>query len=82
MFLMQSTYKLKQLLNIKLTAILMILSTISLGAFASPQQWTVDIKPGQVVQLIAPISSPETLPLRRQYYRDAIPLAEQYGFTM
>ncbi|MDM7860282.1 DUF1330 domain-containing protein [Alteromonas sp. ASW11-36] len=81
MFVTQSKYTLKQLLNINLIAAILILSTMSLGVFANTQHWAVDIKPGQVVQLIAPVTSPETLPLRRQYYRDAIPLAEQYGFT-
>ena len=66
--------------NIKLLINTALLSTFSFNALASSQQWAVDIEPGQVVQLIAPVSLPETLALRKQYYRDAIPLAEQYGF--
>lgn len=70
----------KSMFNIKLLINTALLSTFSFNALASTQQWAVDIEPGQVVQLIAPVSLPETLALRKQYYRDAIPLAEQYGF--
>lgn len=81
MFFLYSESNPKSMLNMYLISMLVLFFAVSNQVFASQQQWAVDIKPGQVVQLIAPVSSPETLPLRRQYYRDAIPLAEQYGFT-
>lgn len=44
------------------------------------QVMAVQFVPGQVVQLIAPISDPVKEPLRRAYYQTAIPLAQSYGF--
>ena len=53
------------------------------GVFAqdsTKQAMTVQFTPGQVIQLIAPISDPAKEPLRTDYYQTAIPLAQSFGF--
>ena len=51
-----------------------------IGQEKTEQTMAVQFAPGQIIQLIAPVSEPVKEPLRRAYYQTAIPLAQSYGF--
>lgn len=45
-----------------------------------PQGWTLDLKKGQVLQIVVPEERPEGRDARQSYYQNAFPIAESLGY--
>ena len=45
------------------------------------QGWTLDLKKGQVLQVVVPEERPEGRDARQSYYQNAFPIAETFGYN-
>lgn len=78
---MQSKF-VKPLSNRVLAIALTFTTSLSLGTFASEndESFSVHFAPGEVIQLIAPISDPEKQSLRSTYFKNNTSVAREYGY--
>ncbi len=47
----------------------------------APSGWTLDLKQGEVLQLVVPEERPEGKEARQTYYQNAFPIAERLGYA-